>query len=321
MRLTPRQRLSLRLYTWSIIAFVVFLLALVVFFWAKWTKTELSDKEILVLGLLALGGAASLGCAAGSFFFNLKLIWQILRGRLRFRRMGYAEGTEMLWRTYQQKRHWAAMAEKFVLVLGVVILAIGLLALLVALATRDHPMYAVVIIGFSVPLLIFYFLRTGKARLEMMADRLTELTNLQKSMVQLAEAADQAKDGSVALPASLVEQYSSVETDQIVRSRAKAIEAATRSTAKDYSLLSSQQARQAKLGLSSDERSKVEAALDELTKNPYTAEAVSEAETGLMLLRVAGTGLEIRYSVDETASQIRVASLDTTATTAGAAHA
>lgn len=318
LQLTPRQRLSLRLYTWSIIAFIVFLVALVVFFWAKWSKTELSDGEAIAFALLAIGGAGSLVCAVAFLFFNLKLLWKILRGRFRFRRMGYAEGTEILWRAYQQKRHWAAWAEKLVLALGLVILLGGVLLLLLAIWERSLAVIGIVIIGLSIPMLMFYFLRSGKARLEMMSQRMAEITSLQESM---ARAADEAGDGAVALPANLIEQYSRVETDQIVRTRANAIREAMRSTSKEYSLLSSQQARQAKLGLSSDERSRVEAALDDLAKNPYPEASVSDGDTGLKRLPVAGTGLEIRYSVDENASQVRLASLEASAAAAGGAHA
>lgn len=90
MQLSPSQRLSLRLYGYFIGGFVIFLIAMIAYMAIKFHhEKDLSDHENLVLGMLGIGGLMCLGCAVGSLFLNLKLLLQIVRSRMRFRRMGF----------------------------------------------------------------------------------------------------------------------------------------------------------------------------------------------------------------------------------------
>lgn len=139
-------------------------------------------------------------------------------------------------------------------------------------------------------------------------------------MLHIADGASRAEGGRIALPDDVIQQYSRVETEQIARSRAQAITDSVKATAREFSVLSSQQVRQAKSGLAPSDRLKVEAALDALMREPRPASAEQDAGTGLLRLRVNGTGLELLYSVDDSNLQLRVVALQPSAV-GSAAHA
>jgi hypothetical protein len=269
-------------------------------------------REESILGpLLVLGAIACLGCALVAFVLNLKLVWQIVRGRLRFRRMGLSEESGALWKAHQRRRRWAALGEKLFLTAGCLAVLFGLIWL--AIAWKGHKSYLLTVFGCGLGLLLlmFYFLRSGKARLDMMSARLEELRRLKESMTELATSTGQAGDGQVELPADLVEKYSQVETDQIARNRAQAIRDALQAKTQGYAMLSSHQVRETKLGLSLSERSQVEETLAALMDDPWPKAAVQEADKGVLRLPVEGTGLEIFYSVDKSSLQVRVVALQT----------
>ena len=253
---------------------------------------------------LAIGGGLCLVCAVISLFLNLHLVLKIIRSRIHFRRMGFSDASEGLWRAHQKTRRLAAVGEKAALVLS----ALSLLLVLILFGTGQVFGGAIFICA-AIVLLMFYVLQSGKARLDMMAARLAEVTKLKESILHLGNSACQWQDGRIVLPDEVVQQYSQVETDQIARSRAQAIADSLRTTKREFSILSSQQVRQVKTALPAGDRLKVEETLDALMREPRPASAQQDPGTGSLRVAVQGTGLEVIYGVDDGTSQLRVVAL------------
>jgi len=307
MQLSARQRLSLRLYSYCMGGLLVFLIALIAYASAKLFKTQVSDVEYAVVGFLAIGGGICLVCAVVALVLNLKLVVKIIRSRIHFRRMVFSDESEALWKAHQKTRRGSAVIEKIALGLSILFL---LLTLPFAFA---GVWWALTMICIAAVFLMFYVLQSGKARMDMMSHRLAELTELKESMAHLANRASQAEGGRVALPSDVIQQYSRVETEQIARSRAQAITDSLRATQREFSILSSQQVRQAKTALAPGDRLKVEAALDRLMADPRPRAAEQDSGSGLFRLPVNGTGLELIYGLDESRLQLRLLTLQSSA--------
>lgn len=307
MQLSPRQKLSLRLYSVFIGGFVVFLIATITYLSIKlgFSGTrDLSHHENIVLGLLVIGGGLCLVCAVVSLVLNIRVIVKIVRSRIRFRRMGFSDDSEALWKAHQKKRRWSAAIERIAVGLSVFFLLI-----MVLLVGYRQWGWALAMLFLAIVFLMFYILQNGKARLDMMSSRLADLAKLKASMVGIANRSGDAGRGRIALPDDVVQRFSRVETDQIARSRAQAITDSLRATRREYSILSSQQVRQAKSALAPGDRLKVEDTLDKLMQEPRPALAEKDASTGFLRLRVNGTGLELVYTADDSSMELRVASL------------
>lgn len=308
MQLSRGQRLSLRFYSAFIAGVVIFLIAMIAYMSIKLRhETDLTDDEYVVLGMLAIGGLTCLGAAVVSLFLNLKLLLKIIHSRLRFRKMGFSDGSDALWRAHQKTRRFPALIEKFVLGFSIFLLIVTA----IVMAYRAWG-WASGVLCVSVVFAMFYVLQNGKAHLDMMLARLKELTRLKESMQTLASTS-QAPGERIALPAEVIQQYSQVESEQIARSRAQAISESLQSTAREFSILSSQQVRQAKASLAPADRLKLEEALDSLMSNPRPATAQAESEDGVFRLPVTGTDLQVIYKVDDAGQRLRLLSLESSA--------
>ena len=304
LQLTRGQRLSLRFYSAFIGGFVVFLIAVIAYLAIKFHhEQELTDHEDLVLGILGVGLVTCLGAAVISLFLNLQLLLKIVRSRLRFRSMGFSDGSVAMWQAHQKTRRVSAFLEKIAVGLSILFLVIT-----VIVAAYQQWGWAAAVLCVSIVFAMFYVLQNGKAHLAMMSSRLAELARLKESMQHLASNANQAGDGRIALPTEVIQQYSQVESEQIARSRAQAISESLKSAPREFSVLSSQQVRQAKAALAPGDRLKVEEVLDGLMGEPRPATA--QAEPGdVFLLPVSGTDLLLAYKVDDGTQQLRLLAL------------
>jgi ABC-type multidrug transport system fused ATPase/permease subunit len=303
MQLSRGQLVSLRLYRVFIWGFVAGLIATVWYLAVKMQKAQMTEHENMVLGLLAIGAGLCLACAAISLFLNLKLIAKIVRSRLHFRRLGFSDASEALWKAHQKTRRWSAIVDKIAVGLSVFFLVIAIILFI----TLQWP-WALATLGTSALFLMFYVLQNGKARMDMMAARLAEVSKLKESMLSVASKSGEA-GAPIVLSNEAVQQYARIETEQIARSRAQAINESVAAKKREYSILSSQAMRQTKAGLGPDERLKVEEALDALMREPRPATAENDTAAGLWRLRVAGTSLELVYRVDDSSLQLKVLGL------------
>ena len=243
-----------------------------------------------------------------SFFLNLPLITKIVRQRRALRRTGFSDASEVLWKKYRQTRRWGRTVERIALALVV----ISLVVIVVLIVTKQGGWTWLPLL-LATLFLMLYVLQNGKARLDMMSARLAEVTKLKESMLHMAGSGEGEGAERIALPDDVIRQYSQVETEQIARSRAKAITDSMKAATREYSVLSSQQVRQAKAGLAPGDRLKVEAALDALMRDPRPASAQQDAGAGLLRLPVNGTGLELVYSADDNNLQLKVGALQPSA--------
>jgi hypothetical protein len=303
MQLSRRQLLSLRLYRISINGFVITLIAALWYLIAKMRKEQMSEHETVVLGLLWILAGVCLLCAGVALLLNLKLIWQIIHSRFRFRRLGFSDNSEALWKAHQKTRRWSATTEKLALVASVVFILLAAI-----LAASQQWVGVVATLCISATFVMFYVLQSGKARMDMMAARLAEVSRLKQSMQCQADSSGEA-GAPVVLSSNAVQQFARIETEQIARSRAQAINEAARTKKREYSILPSQQVREAKTSLTAAEYLRVEEASDALMRDPRPAAAENDAAAGMWRLRVAGTTLELVYGIDDSSLQVKVVAL------------
>ena len=304
MRLSSSQKLALRLYTFFIWAFLLLLIAPIIFllYWSR--RGDLPSENVLILGLLVLGAGLCLACTVVLVFLNIPLMVKIARNRIRLRRMGLSDVSEALWKEYQKTRLWPAIVGK--IALGVCIL---FLLISVVLFIESSWLSGAVFLVFGALFLMFYILQNGKARLEMMTLRGTDAAQLKELMVNSRDSMQQADLERIPVPAEAIQQFARIENVQIARSRARAIAESITAPEVGFSILLSQQVLEVKAGLEPGDRLKVEEMLDALMLQPRPASAENDADTGSLRQRVEGTDLELTYDIDEAARQLKLVSL------------
>ena len=85
---------------------------------------------------------------------------------------------------------------------------------------------------FGLTFVVFSFLQEGKAWLDMVATRLTDITQLEASLMGMQKGAEAGTD-RISLPRQTVEKLAEIDTERIVRGRANAIAEASKANGPD----------------------------------------------------------------------------------------
>lgn len=142
-----------------------------------------------------------------------------------------------------------------------------------------------------------------------MASRSKDIARLKQTVAILGESAQSPGSERISVPSDWIEEFSRIETEEIVRSRTKAISEAAAAPKSGFSILSSAVVLNVKSRLDPDDRLKVEDAIDELIVQPRPRDVEKEADTGSVRLRVPGTYWEIVYAVNDAERQLKLLSL------------
>jgi hypothetical protein len=166
------------------------------------------------------------------------------------------------------------------------------------------------LLGFT--LIIYSFLQEGKAWLDMVASRLTDITELQASMLGLQKGAEATGAETISVPPETIEKLARIDRERIVRGRVNAIAEAAKTTWTEFSVLTSRDVLDTKASLDVDARLKVEEAIEKLMQEPTSDSAREDPQTRLLHLPIEGTGREIVYGVDVPERRVRLVALKPT---------
>lgn len=298
--LSRAQRVSYRIFTIFLTLFFISLPASIICM----ALSEPSAKEpgiirgifLFLLGLSLIGAFL---CVP----LNLSLMLKIYRQKRNLRRLGFSHASEILWKEQSRRRRWVRLAGRVAFILGL-LLFVADVAMWIAIR-KVLPFYSFV--GLS--LVMFPFLQEGKAWLDMVGSRLTEITQLEASLLGLQQGAQASKAQRILVPRETIEKLAEIDTERIVRGRANAIAEAAQTKWMDFSVLTSREVLAAKTELDADSRIKVEEAIEKLMQQPTSNHAREDPESRLLHLRVEGTNREIVYGVDAPDRRVRLVAL------------
>jgi hypothetical protein len=313
MQLSRAQRLSYKLYTVLVWAFVLCIVGAIIDVIIEFRKTEPSWAFVAFAMAVGLGFLLSIL----SLLLNIPLVVKIIRHKRLFRRMGLADFLDVLWKERLKTRRWMAIVEKMSLGLGILFLVCSIIFPIASVVVRGKGPHSAMgyWIGSLTYFLIgtlfvmFYVLQRGKAWLDMMTSRWTDIARLKDAMAAVEKTPQYAGAERISFPVDVIEQFSRIETEQIARSRAMAISESAKAAKLSFSILSSDEVLKAKAGLDADDRLRVEETIDELALQPRPSGVEMDAVTGTLRQRVQGTGWEIVYVADEAGRQVRLLSL------------
>jgi hypothetical protein len=300
MGVSRGQRVAYRIYSIGLLLFVICLVGMVICLIRSRDLTDLGW-----VGGFAFVGALSLVTAILCIPLNFSLIRKIWRQRNNLRRLGLSDASQILWREKSRRRRLARVVAWSTFILGVVIFVGGLIA---AFFSAGFLYYS--ILGFA--LVVYSFLQEGKAWLDMVASRLTDITELQASMLGLQQSAEATGAETISVPPETIEKLARIDRERIVRGRANAIAESAKTSWTEFSVLTSRDVLDTKAGLDVDARLKVEEAIEKLMQEPNSDSAREDPQTRLLHLPIEGTGREIVYGVDVPERRVRLVALKPT---------
>jgi uncharacterized membrane protein YoaK (UPF0700 family) len=299
------QRVAYRIYSVGLLAFVLCLVGAVI----SVVLSRGFDGLEWVLVFAGLG-VVSLLVVMLCIPLNFSLMRRIWHQRNNLRRLGLSDASQILWREKSRRRRLARVVAWSTFVLGAVILVGGLIA---AFFSVGYIYYSIL----GLTLIIYSFLQEGKAWLDMVASRLTDITDLQASMLGLQQSAEATGAETIAVPPETFEKLALIDRERIVRGRANAIAESAKTTWTEFSVLTSRDVLDTKAGLDLDARLKVEEAIEKLMQEPNSDSAREDPQTRLLHLPIEGTGREIVYGVDVPERRVRLVALNPTSLAEG----
>lgn len=135
---------------------------------------------------------------------------------------------------------------------------------------------------------------------------LEDVDRLRSKLDSYQEEARETGELAVDLSSAEALQLERVEKTLIGHQRAVAIERADRSRDTAFTTFKTQAARAQIEGLGGRERVLAESVIEELSVDPRPGEARGETAGGPYRLPVAGTGIEVRYELDDELRQVRI---------------
>jgi len=314
MKLTRGQRISYRLYTIFIFCFILCLFgAIVSAILLKDNQPGKADKALLfcvALGMICLvGGFVSL-------LLNLPLLYKIIRQRVLIHRMGLSGASSALWKAQRHTQRWRVILRRVGLGVSILAFVTGVAIGFAGVGKKGGSWSA---LGLGVLFLMTYALSRGKAWLDMMSAQAADAGKLKEVMLNLKKQEGGA--AGIVVPSEAILEFSRIESEQIARSRVNAIADSLNVSKAEFSILSSNDVRKMKAELSPEDRLKVKQASHALMLQPRPSDAQLDSATGLLRRKVEGTALELAYTVDDAARQLRLVSLLRPSEVGSAAHA
>jgi hypothetical protein len=249
------------------------------------------------------------------FFLNLPLVWKLWRhARLR-RQLGIREDLKESFKVARRQGSVLNWMTRFMATAGILIgiialLAIVLIHLLVPLediyldTSGGIPMlisFGAFVIGMS--LFSLHFIRRGRERLSVVAE-------LQDSLSKSGTATEDAAE--IEISSDVYSQIAQIERSHIIQDRQRSIGRGHREDDGVTHLVQvSVLAQEAKASLEPDTRVRVQNQIVALMHNPEPEEGRPDPDTGLMVLRVPGTSVDMLYRVKDDTGTVQVYYIET----------
>ena len=292
IKVLEREQQSLLPSAWELLFYYVFhvmmillvvLLALLFFGVVTWSRIVAGADWIwpcIVIPLFCL-----------NIPFTGKL-WRLANLR---RRLGLAADIRAVYK--RQHKLWRKVL--FILtVVAITVAAVASVSLILINFRYDSP-FLWTLISVVLSLLSLTFMRSGKAKLAV-------VRNLQQLL------ADMERDGSGEDPLPTIPPYAwqdiaRIERAQIIRDRQSSLKiAAKQGRNPDYTVMQSRAVLHAKAQLDPSTNLKVEERIFALLGNPSPHDVLRNPDTGLRIVQIPDTPLEIGYQVDEEAQCIQI---------------
>jgi hypothetical protein len=249
------------------------------------------------------------------FFLNLGLVGKLWRhARLR-RELGIREGLRDSFKMARRQGRIRNWITRFMAIAGVLIVIIALVAVVfihISFTLKDIYLdteggipllisFGIFVVGLS--LFSLHFIRRGRERLNVVAQ-------LQDSLRIPETATDDVTE--VEISPDVYSQIAQIERSHIIQERQRSI---GRGHSDDdgvtHLVQTSVMAQKAKASLEPGTRVRVQNQIVELMYDPRPEESRPEQDTGLIVLRVPGTSIDIKYLVKDDTGTIQVYFIET----------
>ena len=240
------------------------------------------------------------------FLLNWRLVKKLFRAA-RSRRMlepSFRQRLAGLFKARRRRHRLANLATFALSILGGLVAGASLLGMISEMlpdgnAARFRVFSVATVFGLSC--VFQHFIARGRERLAVIAE-------LQSSLLAGRNAANESQ-----LTAEEYDEITRIERGQILSDRRRSIKSAAReSLEQTYSSKEHRAVRDAKLALPPETLVKVQACLDRLTADPPLDDETLDTRAGISYIKVPDTALEMRFSVDREAREIKVLWLGTT---------
>jgi hypothetical protein len=240
------------------------------------------------------------------FVVNWRLVKK-LRTAARQRRRLAPSFRRRLMNRFKARRRQHRLINLATLVLslvGYVVAVVALLGLIVELLPDPAPLntgrvtlYSVAVV-FGLSCVFLHFMARGRERLQVIAE-------LRSSLLASRSSANDSQ-----LSPEDYDEITRIERGQIAADRRRSVKAAARESLEyAYGLREHRAFREAKLQLSPETLMRVQACIDQLTSGPGAVAGIGRADDATAYIHVPETSLQIGFTVDRDAREIRLLSL------------
>jgi hypothetical protein len=231
------------------------------------------------------------------FLANLRLVRKLWRAATIRRRLRLSERLEASFHAWRRRNRFYNRLTFAMSVAGVPIFAGGLTVLSVSEDVFAAGA-AVAVVVFGATCMFIHFIRRGTERFEVVAE-------LRESLL----ASRDAQTGTAGVPVEEYDQYVALERRQIARDRKRSLAKARRLPSQSYALRMSRGAREATAVLNTGDLTSVSKRIQELVNEPQPPSTGAATGSGVTVVPVENTSLEIGFVVDHEHREVRVLSL------------
>lgn len=258
-----------------------------------------STSAALILGFLALVMLP----------MNLPLLFKSLRRERVVRKLGLSNMLRDPWKVLRRKRRVVNLLTGLVALVSAVFVLLVAIGTFLSLRATNEPYsrplvllsLAAVIVLFGLPVLV-YFMRRRHERHKF----LTDLHQIEQSLLRYREAAVSSAVPRFSVPATEMERIAAIERAQIATERAESIQSFRRKETSSYKLVPSREFRETRSGLDLSTNSRIDVAIEGLTDDPQPAAAQRDPTADTWLLNVPETDRVIEYAIDSNRHAVRL---------------
>lgn len=246
-------------------------------------------------------GTAIIAVIAVLLTFNFRLILKFFRLNKLIHTLGLADIFEAPWRAARDKK-WLRNFLTFIL--GPLII-IGSAPLAVAYAfPAEEDLFMVSGFVAGIAFMAMHLLRRIKEKIDVVA-------RLQDTFERYRDQAAEEETKHVEIPEAVYDQFARVERAQILRERARSIQASYEESSNEtYMVQKSRAVRASKADFDAAINLSIQNQIDALTTNPRPEGVTEDADSGILRVPVPKTPVALRFKVDDKLRRIEILSLE-----------
>jgi len=245
-----------------------------------------------------------ISAAAIPILFSLSLFYvrRLLHGWKLARKLGLWEAVDAPWKTERRQNRLRNVSDAGIVILGVIMIGSSFLIGVIG------PFFFIFFLAIGTAILVTILVRRIKERLGLIA-------RLYSSLEGYEDGVKQGKDSHIHIPAEAYEKIAQIERAQIARDRVQSIQGdLSKAGASRYVLQKTRAAQQALARFDAITRVRVEDQIDALIMEPHTfgvrVGVTTDPKVAAFDLRVPGTSVVIRCTVDDQAHRIQILSVE-----------